>query len=115
MSLTMDLYLTLYNEAQKNAFRFSLCSYNNITTNQFETIDQQVVNTNTAQCIVSYNASQQTYVLHITMKHKSALRLQCHNKKTHQVWHKKYSLHQHELQRNFNVDSRLQHKLRFDF
>jgi hypothetical protein len=46
MSLTMDLYLTQYNEAQKSAFRFSLCSYNNITTNQFETIDQQVVNTN---------------------------------------------------------------------
>jgi hypothetical protein len=55
----MDLYFKEYNEAQKNAFRFLLNTFNNnITTNQRETIDQQIVTTNYAQCIVSYNASQ---------------------------------------------------------
>jgi hypothetical protein len=63
MSFTMDLYTPQYNEAQKSAS--SLNSYNNIITNWFETIDEQVVTINCAQCIVSYNASQQTYVLHI--------------------------------------------------
>jgi hypothetical protein len=59
MNLTMDLYFKEYNEAQKNAFRFLLNTFNNnITTNQRETIDQQIVTTNYAQCIVSYNASQ---------------------------------------------------------
>jgi hypothetical protein len=40
------------------------------------------------------------------MKHKNALKLQFHNKKTHWVWHKKYSPYRCKLEKNFNVDSR---------
>ncbi len=45
-----------------------------IAPNQFVTINQQPLNGYCPQCIMPHNESQWTYVLHIIMKHKGALR-----------------------------------------